>query len=91
MKNYELPEEEHAKRLEEIIKAAPSQHKEWLKNKLAYSNEPSLRKRLKEIFNEIRDVIPKEIFPDEEYFIGKVVDTRNYLTHYDKRLKEIAA
>ena len=86
-----MPEKEHVKRLEEIFKAVPSQHEEWLKNKLAYGNEPPLRKRLKEIFEEMRVVIPKEIFPDEEYLIGKVVDTRNYLTHYDKKLKKIAA
>lgn len=90
MKNYELPEEEHAKRLEEIIKTAPSEHKEWLNNKLAYSNEPTLRKRLKEIF-EMLGISSKEIFSDENHFISKVVDTRNYLTHYDEKLKEKAA
>ncbi|MCS7216042.1 MAG: hypothetical protein NZ826_07875 [Thermodesulfovibrio sp.] len=90
MKNYELPEEEHAKRLEEIIKATPSEHKEWLKNKLAYSNEPTLRRRLKDIFGML-GILSKEIYSDEDQFISKVVDTRNYLTHHDEKLKEKAA
>ncbi|MEM2888041.1 MAG: hypothetical protein QXI71_02715 [Candidatus Bathyarchaeia archaeon] len=91
MKNYELPEEEHAKRLEETIKATPSEHKEWLKNKLAYSNEPTLRRRLKDIFEMLSISAKEEFCPDEDHFISKVVDTRNYLTHYDEKLKEKAA
>lgn len=88
MKNYELPEEQHKKRLEEIIKAVSPKYKNWLENKLKYSNEPTLRKRLKDILDENEEILG-ELFA-EGSFINKVVDTRNYLTHYDITLKERA-
>jgi len=90
MKNFELSEEEHEKRIMEILNAVPHGHKKWLKNKLAYSNEPNLRRRLKEILEKFADVLDKFI-PKKDSFINKVVTTRNYLTHYDEKLKEQSA
>jgi hypothetical protein len=89
MKNFELTEEQHKKRIEEILNAVPLEHKDWLENKLAYSNEPNLRKRLKEILEKFADVLD-EFIPDNDSFIHKVATTRNYLTHYDERLKELS-
>lgn len=90
----ELPVEEHERRIEGIIGAAPDAHKDWLRGKLAYSNEPSLRKRLKEIMRRDPEVM-EPIFGDGKKermdFVGKVVDTRNYLTHYDEGRKGTAA
>ncbi len=91
MKNFELPEEQHKKRIEEILNAVPHEHKDWLKNKLDYSNEPSLRRRLKEILKKFADVLNDFIPDDKNFFVHKVVTTRNYLTHYDKTLKEQSA
>lgn len=89
----ELPEEEHERRLEEIVSAVPHTHKRWLCGKLAYSNEPSLRKRLREIMRREPEVM-KPIFGnsgrEREGFVSKVVNTRNYLTHYDESNKESA-
>lgn len=65
--------------------------KNSLESKLKYGNEFSLRKRLKEIFNEYQNEIPGLFIQNKGAFIKKVVDTRNYLTHYDKDLKECAA
>jgi len=90
MKNFELSEEEHEKRIMEILNAVPHGHKKWLRNKLAYSNEPNLRRRLKEILEKFADVLDKFI-PKKDSFINKVVTTRNYLTHYDEKLKEQSA
>jgi len=90
MKNFELPEEQHKNRIVEILNAVSHGHKDWLKNKLAYSNEPNLRRRLKEILEKFADVLNKFI-PDKDFFIHKVVTTRNYLTHYDETLKEQSA
>lgn len=90
----ELPEDEHERRLEETISAVPNVHKDWLRGKLTYSNEPSLRKRLKEIMRRDPEVM-KPIFgkskKERGAFVGKVVDTRNYLTHYDESKKDEAA
>jgi hypothetical protein len=90
MNNQELPEKEHGKRLEEVFSAVPEKHKEWLEEELAYSNEPNLRKRIREIWDKF-PVVPDNLIGDKKSFISKVVTTRNYLTHYDPRLKGEAA
>ena len=36
--------------MKSILEAAPPEHREWLERKLAYSNELSLRRRLKLLF-----------------------------------------
>lgn len=90
----ELSEDEHEQRLQEIFDSAPDAHKDWLRNKLAYSNEPNLRKRLKEILHQNPEIM-KFIFgtnaKKRKIFINKVVDTRNYLTHFDKSKEQAAA
>lgn len=90
MKNHELPEQEHNKRIEEVLDAVPEEHKKWLKVKLAHSNEPTLRRRLKEIFDNYPKVVNKFI-RDKKSFIQKVVHTRNYLIHYDLKSKKRVA
>jgi len=82
----ELPEQVHQKRIQQILDAVPQQHIEWLKGKLEYSNELSLRKRLKEIYEEFLCILNS--FMKKGSFINLVVDTRNYLTHYDEGLNE---
>lgn len=50
-----------------------------------YSNEYSLRKRLYELFDKYNDTFTLFLKPeDEKDFVNKVVNTRNYLTHYAK-------
>lgn len=58
-------------------------HRESLKNRLRYGNEYSLRKRLTEMLNRIPDDARGRIAGDVSKFVAKVVDTRNYFTHYD--------
>jgi hypothetical protein len=60
-----------------------------LKAYLKYGNEYSLRKRLKELFRmyKFEDILSFEEFGKCNSFINKVVSTRNYYTHYDKKLK----
>jgi hypothetical protein len=86
----DLPEEEHAKRIKEILGGAPEEHRKWLEGKLTYSNEPSLRRRLKEIHGRYPESVGS-IVGDSRSFIQKVVTTRNYNTHFDKRLEGQAA
>jgi len=62
-------------------------HKESLKNRIKYGNEYSLRKRLKELTNTINKELLADLSPTKNYFTGPIVDTRNYLTHYDDELK----
>ena len=53
----------------------------------AISNEPRLRKRLQSIFSEVNSIfeIPSN---KRSSYINKIVDTRNYYTHFDERLKD---
>jgi hypothetical protein len=73
--------------LDSIISTVPSDHREHIKQRLRYGNEIGLRKRLKSIY----DMLPEKIkgrIPNRNDFIGKVVDTRNYFTHYDPKSKQ---
>ena len=72
-----------------LIDLCPDEHKVWLATKLEYGNELSLRKRLKRIVKPFKDVIGKRTKP--EYLIDRIVNTRNYLTHYDQSLESEAA
>jgi len=85
MKNFDLPEEEHKKRIEVILNTTPEEYKEWLEEHLEYTNEPRLRRRLNELLKQNSDLIGKAVKTQ------KVIDTRNYLTHYDEKLKDKAA
>lgn len=87
IKNYELPEDRHKKRIAEILNVVPNNHKKWLKWQLKYSNESALRQRLSDILKQNSKVID-EFIDDKKLFIDKITDTRNYLTHYDLSLKE---
>jgi hypothetical protein len=86
----EINTTDHKRRLELIYKSAPEEHKKWLKEKLAFSNEPSLKNRLRDLYRKIPREITYELIKDEEEFIKGVVDTRNYYTHYSDKLKEKA-
>jgi hypothetical protein len=56
---------------------------------LEYGNELGLRKRLKLICSENNAILSKYI-KNQAQFIDKVVVTRNYRTHFDKRLEDVA-
>ena len=64
--------------------AIEGDHRHSLKNRLKYGNEYSLRKRLAEMFNRLPEAVRQRIAGDVSRFIAKVVDTRNYYTHYDQ-------
>lgn len=71
----------------EIPKDLESSHKDSLKSRIKYGNEYSLRKRLDELLKTFKDGTAEALSPHKGYFTGVVVDTRNYLTHYDDELK----
>src|SRR5207249_6232031 len=63
---------------------------EWLEQKLTYSNELSLRRRLKLLFTQFSYVLDN-LVPDRKAMISMIYDNRNYLTHYNPALKGRAA
>lgn len=62
-----------------------------LKNAIKYSNELSLRALLKQLLNENKDIV-NQIFSDKiGVLTSKIVDTRNWYTHFTKELEPLAA
>ena len=86
-KKFDIDPKEHEERLIKIICFAPIEYKDWLLAKLKYSNEVSLSQRLKEMLTHHEKIA--EIFignkKEQKKFIRSVVDTRNFLTHFDKK------
>ncbi len=90
-KNVVLPEEEHIKRISEIISSAPREYKNWLKGRIYWhSNEPTLKNRLRDLIEE-REELLIPLIKEKDAFIKLVGDTRNYYTHFGEDLKEKAA
>ena len=85
------------KLIPEIEASIPSHltesHKSSLKSKIRYGNEYSLRKRLKEVIDSVGPSIRKmlHIYTTKEtkVYVDRIVDTRNYYTHYSDNLKNI--
>ncbi len=61
-------------------------HYESLKNRLKYGNEYSLRTRLRELLNKYGKIVP-QLQVNTNGVVNLVVNTRNYLTHYDEKLR----
>jgi hypothetical protein len=80
--------EVHRERLAAILKACPDHHRKWLQEKLAFSHELTLIDRIREVFGDIRYAASG--YADDK-LAKKIRDTRNFLTHYDKRLEHLAA
>jgi hypothetical protein len=88
--NSNRPQEEYLKLIKDILDSAPIEHKTWLKEKLAFANEPSLKERLESLFSEIEPSILTHLFPMHEKLIVQAKNTRNYFTHYSLSLAKKA-
>ena len=76
----ELPETQHKARLDEIMSGVSKEHLKWLKDKLQYSNELTLRKRLREILQKYHNVLVG-LYGDSDKLVQRTVETRNHLVH----------
>lgn len=81
---YELPPEQHHRRIAEILASAPQAHRKWLERKLDHSNEVTLRVRIQQLADEMSDLFQP---PRRNEFVEKVVTTRHYMTHFSPELK----
>jgi len=90
MNNNETPAPEFEEKKRKIIDSAPCEYKNWLSYKLEHSNQPHLRKRLEDICIMFESTV-NEFILDRTNFINDAANTRNYLTHYDSRLKDKSA
>ncbi len=75
--------------IDNLIDQCPQERKEWLKGKLQYGNEVSLRHRLKSLIEPFKEIIGDQ--KKQKELISRIVNTRNYLTHYDQSLELEAA
>lgn len=79
----------YQKLVDEIVSHCPSDNKDWLSGRLMYGNEISLRKRLRRISEPFSEYITST--QKISTLIQAIVDTRNYLTHYEGTNKESVA
>lgn len=75
--------------VDEVMKACPPGKEDWLRGRLEHGNEINLRKRITRIIEPFKDIIGNSA--SRRKIISKIVDTRNYLTHYNEDLKSSAA
>jgi len=67
----------------------PEENIEWLDSRLMYGNEINLGKRLKKIIEPFKEYLGSS--RERKKLLRKIVDTRNYLTHYNEDLKDKSA
>jgi len=72
-----------------LVHVCSESHREWLESRLKHGNEISLRQRIKRIIQPYKSLIGNN--KRREQLIASIVDTRNYLTHYEERLRVRAA
>ena len=84
-----MSREEFSNLVDTISKSVPNDRREWIRKKLKYANELSLRKRVGEMIEPFEDFFGSN--SERKHFIFKVVATRNYLTHYDSGIESQAA
>jgi len=88
--NEKLMDEAVFKELsEKLIKQSPEEHQEWLSGRLQHGNEVNLGRRMKSIIEPFKELLGTN--KERNKIIRSIVDTRNYLTHYDKSLESVAA
>lgn len=90
LNNCKIDEDEHKNRISTIMESIEKkEYKEWLEGKLRYSNEPTLKDRLLDIFNQTKFIIDGS--GKLKRLVFKIVNTRNYYTHFgeDKSPKDM--
>ena len=87
-KNEKVSRETHKKRVKEILLSCPEEYNNWLRERLSFSNEPTLHERLHELFSEIDEELRNHLFKNWEKIIVDSKNSRNYYTHYDKSLEK---
>lgn len=83
-----MPDSEFKALYEGLLLHCPEKSREWLEGRLKHGNELSLRKRLKNIIAPFKSLIGNS--DDQKNTINGILNTRNYLTHYDKSIESSA-
>ena len=83
----EMDETEFEELVEKLIEQCPAGRKEWLRNRLGYGNEVSLRKRITRLIEPFKDLFGNK--EKRRKLINRIVDIRNNLTHPDSEIEDI--
>jgi hypothetical protein len=86
----ESPPKEHRKRISRILRAVEPIDCTWLKERLTYSNEMSLRRRLNGLLSRNKIVLNQYV-TDQRAFVDRVVRVRNGLVHGSGSSRETSA
>lgn len=85
---FYMPVGEFEGAIRKLASSIPSEisgaHRKSLLDRLKFANEFSLRRRLKFLVERLPPKVIEVITGNDKSFVDKVVDTRNYFTHYDK-------
>ena len=84
-----FPQQEFDRVVQGLLDACEPPYRAWLSERLSHGNEPSLRNRLKELIKPFAVLLGSP--GERRALVGLIVDTRNYLTHYDDALRSRAA
>lgn len=77
-----IPKPEHRKKVRDAVNGITDPEvARWAREILAGSNWYSLRDRLGQLIDAVGDLGPELVGGNAESFVGRIVDTRNYLTH----------
>lgn len=68
-----------------IVQNCPKDHAKWLEGRLLHGNEINLGKRIKRIIEPFKGHLGSS--NERSKLLRKIVDTRNYFTHYSANLK----
>ena len=82
-----MDEDAFKKLVSALIEQCPDENKEWLSGRLRHGNEVSLSRRIKSIIEPFKELFGTN--EEREKLIRAIVDTRNYLTHYDQSLEAV--
>lgn len=88
--NQEHSPEEHKKMINDIVDKVDESDKKWLKQRLAFSNEPTLHKRLENVMEEVKSPFIDRVISDYEQFVKDIKNTRNFQTHFSPQLEKKA-
>lgn len=87
-----LPESEYDKIIAVLLPSipgdAPQALRESLKSRIKYGNEHSLRKRIRSLIDGLSENCSMLVTDNAADFVARIIDTRNYLTHYSDELKD---
>jgi hypothetical protein len=83
------PPDVHSSRMGAILEGAPDTHRQWLREKLSWSNEPTFAQRLSDLVDMNPELVTGMVGAHER-FIRRVTASRHYYTHYDPSRKKHA-